>query len=123
MNTIHSGDHCDFGRRLVQTNDLDPVYVLLHNAPMSKEQLHQWLLAYWCFYHVGTASWIAQNSGGFWNRMKTAAGSKEYPRSSERRHFRGRNAANSVAYLEDRGIESLFSDVIQNGRAQHVVNA
>ncbi|MBZ4299837.1 hypothetical protein LAJ56_17985, partial [Streptococcus pneumoniae] len=65
-------------------------------------------LAYWCFYHVGTASWIADRSVGYWQRMEKAAGSKEYPRSSERRHFRGGQATRSVAWLKEHGLESLF---------------
>lgn len=91
-------DIYQFGRRLIKTGDLDPVYILLWNSKFSKETLRRWLLAYWCFYHVGTASWIAE--GNFWERMKIAAGSKEYPRSSERRHYRGQQALKSVMWLK-----------------------
>jgi hypothetical protein len=77
----------EFGRRLVETNDLDPVYVLLWEAGMETRQLEAWLLAYWCFYDMGTASWIAESyfdrgtkaSTSFWDRMDTAAKSKDYP--------------------------------------------
>lgn len=99
----------DFGRQLIESQDLDPVYVLLYFCPeiyRDQETLERWLLAYWCFYHVGTASWIA--SGDYWDRMYAAAGSKEYPRCPERRHFRGQNAIKSVTYLEHRGLASLF---------------
>jgi len=99
-------DCYEFGRRLLAANDLDPVYVLVHEAGLDHDRLKRWLLAYWCFYHVGTASWVSETD--FWGRMRTAAGSKDYPRSSERRHFRGENARKSVEFLEEQGIEALF---------------
>lgn len=108
-----------FGRALLEANDLDPVYVILHESDLDRKEkntdetlLERWLIAYWCFYHVGTASWILD--GGtehYWPRMRTAAGSKEYPRSSERRHFRGIQAVKSVAYLEGRGVYDLFTEL------------
>lgn len=105
----------DFGRELLRTNDLDPVYVVLWHAKLEPVYLRTWLLSYWCFYHVGTASWCAQAGDGYWNRMETAAGSKDYPRCHERRHFRGDNARKSVAYLRSRGSAALFDDLLQAG--------
>ncbi|MGL6095367.1 MAG: hypothetical protein ACRC7O_06160 [Fimbriiglobus sp.] len=106
----------EFGRRLLDANDLDPVYALLYCAELPEDHLRRWLIAYWCFYHVGTASWAADGKeAGFWDRVETAAKSKEYPRSSERRHFRGKNAADSVRYLEGRGVPALFDDLLSAG--------
>lgn len=101
----------EFGRSLLQTRDLDPVYVLLHRAALEPTVLRRWLLAYWCFYHVGTASWIADSASaaGYWRRMEVAAGSKDYPRCHERRHFRGAFAGRSVDYLHRRGLHNLFN--------------
>lgn len=104
-------DVISFGRRLLETNDLDPVYVMVHEAKFEPPLLKRWLLSYWCFYHVGTASWCADSPTTFWDRMGTAAGSKEYPRSSERRHFRGANAMAGVEYLRSRGAAYLFRDL------------
>lgn len=101
----------EFGKQLLDTNDLDPVYVVLHNVDWDVDIKH-WLLSYWCFYHAGTASWIV-DSKNYWRAMETAAGSKEYPRSPERRHFRAQNAIKSVAYLKSRGVASLFEDIQQ----------
>lgn len=101
----------DFGRELLRTKDLDPVYVVLWKAQLDPALLRRWLLAYWCFYHVGTASWIATGGVDYWPRMRTAAGSKDYPRSSERRHFRGGNARKSVEFLEKTDIEGLFRPI------------
>jgi len=101
----------DFGKRLLDTNDLDPVYVLIHESNLNENQIRKWLLAYFCFYHVGTSSWIIdQNS--YWGAMLKAAGSKDYPRCRERRHFRGLNALKSVTYLKNQGLESLFKPLI-----------
>lgn len=107
-----------FGRSLVQTGDLDPVYILVWQADLPTVQLQRWLLAYWCFYHVGTACWITGDNGteaDYWERMQAAAASKEYPRCPERRHFRGQQAANSVAYLKKRGCGPLFKDLLSAG--------
>lgn len=99
----------EFGEKLLETKDLDPVYVLLWNARLSPSLLRRWLLAYWCFYHMGTSSWIASKRGDeYWERFETAAGSKDYPRATERRHFRGKNAAKSTEYLRSVGVEGLF---------------
>lgn len=101
----------EFGRKLLETNDLDPVYVLLWNAGFSPNDLQRWLLAYWCFYHVGTASWITEGGGeeAYWGRMFVAARSKSYPRSAERRHFRGANAEKSVTWLSSKGVAAIFA--------------
>lgn len=104
----------EFGTKLLETKDLDPVYVLLHHSGINPSKLKRWLLSYWCFYHVGTASWIASTNTDvdYWIRMETAARSKDYPRSSERRHFRGQNAIKSVAYLSGIGVTKLFDDLL-----------
>lgn len=115
----------DFGRELLRARDLDPVYVLVWEAKLDQELLCHWLLAYWCYYHVGTASWIAdpQNSytgkdrfSDYWPRMYAAAGSKEYPRSAERRHYRGKQALASVEWLEQRGVPLLFRPFLTRRR-------
>ena len=103
----------EFGRQLLDTLDLDPVYVLLWESDLRGDELNRWLLAYWCFYHMGTASWIVDaGPRRYWERMATAAASKEYPRSSERRHFRGKAATTSVAWLEEQGLDNLFHPLI-----------
>lgn len=97
----------EFSRQLVSTKDLDPVYVVLWQAGFDREILQRWLLAYWCFYHCGTASWIVDQPN-YWQAMRAAAATKEHPRSSERRHFRGATAINSVEYLAKQDVRNLF---------------
>lgn len=87
----------DFGRQLVETEDLDPVYVMLYKAELDRETLYKWLLAYWCFYHCGTSSWIVD--GKFEERLLQAAETAVHPRGTERRHFRGRNGVDSVKWI------------------------
>lgn len=100
----------EFGKQLLATKDLDPVYTILWEAQLPKQTLKRWLLAYWCFYHVGTASWIAtsESEEWFWRKMMVAAKSKDYPRCTERRHFRGENAVKSVAFLSSHKVSTLF---------------
>lgn len=100
----------EFGRQIIESRDLDPVYVVLHEAQLDRRTLQKWLLGYWCFYHMGTASWVV-DQGLYWQAMLTAAGSKDYARSSERRHFRGKSALDSVAWLKDRGVDALFKPI------------
>ena len=87
-----------FGRALIETGDLDPTYIVLWEAQLEPELRAKFLLAYWCFYHFGTASWIS-SQGNYWEALLGAASTKEHPRSSERRHFRGGQAIRAVEEL------------------------
>ena len=103
----------EFGDRLIQTRDLDPTYVGLHGAALGQDQLCRWLLAYWCFYHVGVACYLSEFEGGdYWDWMLRAAYNHEeqlphhyglpegrWPRAAERRHFRGQKCADAVEWL------------------------
>lgn len=100
----------DFGQQLLETNDLDPIYVMLWEAKFPREKLQKWLLSYWCHYHAGTASWtVDQNS--FWDALMAVAGSKDYPRSSERRHFRGNSALKSVLDLQKQSVSERLNPI------------
>lgn len=117
-NTRLDGDKLsvfDFGRKLLETKDIDPVYVILNEVlkgpwTYNHDLLYRWLVSYWCFYHVGTANALAGSAiegaeavvvteDWFWKRLAAAAATKEYPRSTERRHFRGENAISCVSSL------------------------
>lgn len=111
----------NFGRQLLLSGDLDPIYIALNQmkvedglgiACFGKKRLNRWLLAYWCFYHAGVASYMCEmDSDMFWDFMMIAAknetpcpvaGVERWPRGQERRHFRGENAIKSVTHLKDR---------------------
>lgn len=100
----------EFGRALIRSKDLDPVYVMLNEAGLSLAHLSTFCLAYWCFYHVGVAAYMAErgatDNNEFWSLMWTACvnergtaphdPAERWPRAPERRHFRGQ--ACEVAY-------------------------
>lgn len=105
----------EFGAQLLSSGDLDPIYVGLLNCRekgMPDDNLHRWLLAYWCFYHAGVASYMSSLKGTeFWDRMMVAArnddsrpapGGDRWPRAKERRHFRGKQATLAVTELRER---------------------
>ena len=110
----------DFGDALIRTGDLDPVYYV-RKANLPEPQLCRWLLAYWCFYHAGSASFLSDFEGDdYWGMMKEAAknnvGPKyfkhishgpdldRWPRAAERRHFRGDKCVKAIEWLaRDRG--------------------
>lgn len=104
----------EFGHSLLTTGDLDPIYIMLHRAALPEVTLHRWCMSYWCFYHAGAASKMAEapNDIQFWKYMWAAADNSElvpailedgsrvrWPRGSERRHFRGEQAHRGVGYL------------------------
>lgn len=99
-----------FGAHLLDTNDLDPLYVALSRWGVTPAQCKRWLVAYWCFYHAGVACWIAEHEGAaFWDQMQIAARNEfltplggRWPRGHERRHFRGEAAQRAVAELAER---------------------
>ncbi len=96
-----------FGRQLLTTGDLDPLYIALARSGMPSEERARWLIAYWCFYHAGASSYLAEYEGHeFWMKMMTAAINHDpsplggrWPRAPERRHFRGNQAIQAVGEL------------------------
>ena len=97
-----------FGRELITSGDLDPVYIALTDMDLGPEQKCRWLLAYWCWYHCGVASWLSEFEGpDFWVKMlQVAKNEKEHPmtgtryqRGKERRHARGDAGINMVMEL------------------------
>lgn len=90
----------EFGRQLIETEDLDPLYIALNNSGFNKREMCKWLVAYWCYYHAGLCCEIAEQKD-FWKAMiKVAKGGTDYPRGTERRHFRGKLAIESIGSLQ-----------------------
>lgn len=100
----------ELGEQLFKSGDLDPIYLGLLGSELPTDQLSRWLVSYFCFYHAGFASLASENRGKkFWKVMMEAAvnetsapGGGRWPRGSERRHFRGKAAVNTINYLEKR---------------------
>lgn len=103
-------DIVSFGRHLLETDELDPVYVALHRASLPDDVVARWLVAYWCYYDTGVASYLSEHEGEmFWSLMETAAANRipaptgeRWRRAKERRHFRGKAATTAVEQLEKR---------------------
>lgn len=96
-----------FGAILLESGDLDPVYIALVKACPEPARLYRWMVAYWCFYSAGFASWASDREGPeFWRVMALAAANDteapcggRWPRGAERRHFRGHKAVGAVDNL------------------------
>jgi hypothetical protein len=97
----------EFGNKLFETGDLDPIYVMLNDIPVPWETTARFSLAYWCFYHAGFAAFAA-DADDFWDVMNTASNNveacpvtedKRWPRGTERRHFRGVISAKAINHL------------------------
>lgn len=123
----------DFGKQLIQSQDLDPVYCTIYRAKLLEPQLARVLLAYWCFYHLGVSAYISEaTDASYWKLMRTAAVNKtltplgsRWPRGAERRHFRGVKCVEAIDWFSkkppEHWVDSLqycFTDesVIQNVR-------
>jgi len=97
-----------FGRELIESEDLDPVYVLAANANINDNTLKRFLLAYFCYYHVGVASKCAE-SNDFYATMWQGI-EERWPRGMERRYFWGRQAAGTIQHLQDWGEPEAIID-------------
>lgn len=103
-------DFIPFGKQLIQSGDLDPVYLALNSVSFSKEQRLRWIVAYCAFYHCSVACWLSELKGAeFWHYLKIAAENKvsspikeRWPRGHERRHFRGEQALAAINDWENR---------------------
>lgn len=106
----------EFGRELIASGDLDPVYIMLNRSGLDDTMKARWCLAYWCLYHTGVAAYISECPGcaeeqkaqGFWHLLLKAAENQRspigdrWPRGKERRHWRGENAFRSFGHLYSR---------------------
>lgn len=89
-----------FGKELIRTYDLDPVYAMLNTAGLRREELTRWCLLYWMTYRVDVASSLC-NASPFWPAVERVVLAQASPRGSERRHYRGGQAAASLRWLQD----------------------
>jgi hypothetical protein len=110
----HFAAAIEFGRDLITTQDLDPVYTAIHGAGLDYDFRARLLLAYSCLYHLGASVAIAQNKDtDYWDALMVAAVNEglQWPRGSERRHWRGQQALQTAHYLRER--YTYPEDVVQ----------
>lgn len=100
----------EFGRELLITRDLDPIYVALQEVDLPSANLSRWLVSYWTFYSAGVSCWMSERPDDeFWQAMHVAAENEapaphggRWARGAERRHCRGQAAVKCVADLSGR---------------------
>jgi len=91
----------EFGKQLVETGDLDPLYIALWEANLPRQQLCRWLVCYFCYYHAGLCCWASEQKDEWGTLDRIARGGTAYPRGSERRHFRGQFAITAIEKLRN----------------------
>jgi hypothetical protein len=95
----------EFGVELVRTGDLDPVYIAMAKSGLSNNDLKRLILSYSCLYHLGASAALSRYRGKpFFDRLNEAAlnANGRWPRGTERRHWRGSAATDTVAYLSQK---------------------
>ncbi len=103
MDLFHFNAAVDFGRVLIESGDLDPVYIAIAGADLPLRQRKRLVLAYSCLYNLPLAGAMSEQAGdSFWHMLLRAAASSEYPRGTERRHWRGAAAIESAGDLASR---------------------
>lgn len=82
-----------FGRLLILSGDLDPVYIMLSRTAQSPQYLKRWIIAYMGCYHAGVATYIC--AGGETRDVERIleASSKGWPRGQERVKSFGKDSA------------------------------
>jgi hypothetical protein len=110
INTLH-----DFSRVLVETGEIDPSYVMLcglrQQPNFGDEWVKRFCVAYLLFYHTGTAARAAEREGAaFWRQLESDWHDTT-SRGTERRHFRGAKAWETLQFCSrafDRSPELMF---------------
>jgi hypothetical protein len=110
----------DFGVDLLTSYDLDPIYPMVAIANISEKIMKRWLLAYWCYYHAGVSSRIAE-SNDFYEAMWQGVYQK-WPRGMERRYFYGDTAKNALYGLKAYGTPEQVVDRMTQHRTFQDVN-
>lgn len=103
----------EFGLGLLETLDLDPVYVALNRSRLSRVELTRFILGWMMYYHTGLACWMmTHKSKGLLSAFEyVAKHNDEFPRGSQRKHHRNAAALACVA-----GMQTQFSTATEFAR-------
>lgn len=103
-----------FGRQLLSSGDLDPLYIMLVSAPIATPMLKRFLLAYSMYYHAGVAAKASeyQANTDYWAFLTD--GIPSFPRGTERRHFRGDLARKTISGMAG-GPPEMIVDTMLKG--------
>lgn len=98
-----------FGKALLDTNDLDPLYNMLWCANIPPLTMERFIIAYSLYYHAGVAAKCAEAPDSkFWSLIRYGMDNK-WPRGTERRHWRGKAAYESYKNISSVSPRSLFA--------------
>lgn len=105
-------DPIEFGTKLIDTLDLDPVYVALEGITDPAQKARA-CVAYWFYYHLGVAAKLSEAPGpDFWKAVEGVL--ETAPRGTERRHFRGLKASVAVRLLRARFLKKGVQPLIES---------
>lgn len=107
---------------MIRSEDLDPVYCCLVDADLPDDQLKRMLLAYWCFYSVGTAARIVEPGPDYFYTMMMKAHHEKWPHGFERRYFYGDLAFKTITQLEEFGSPERVVDHMTRHQTFHAAN-
>ncbi len=119
----------EFADALIISGDLDPVYIALCRVNLPHDQFRRWLFAYWCFYHMGVASYLSEfTDGRYWDQMSKAAKNaspppvgERWPRGTERRHFRGEKCVLAMEMFATRPAETWVTSLYPFETADEII--
>lgn len=106
-------DYHEFGHYLLDTYDLDPLYVILASVSWPEKVMKTFLLGYWVFYSAGVACKIAEAKKPY--ETMFALDAQHAPRGHERRHMRGQQFEDTVNGLKQFGSPEKVVDYMLNG--------
>lgn len=106
-------NHIEFGHYLLDTYDLDPLYVILASVSWPERVMKTFLLAYWVFYSAGVAAKIAEAENPY--HMMFSLDAQHASRGHERRHMRGQQFEDTVNGLRKFGSPEKVVDYMING--------
>lgn len=92
----------DYAKAVIETQELDPVYVMIYNASLVKGQdwAKLFCLHMLMFYHTGEAAAAAEEGPNyFYTHILDQYATLR--RGTERRHYRGRNGLDSLQSVRD----------------------
>lgn len=106
-------NHITFGKQLLESYDLDPLYVILAGTSWSERMMKRFLLAYWIFYSAGVACKVAESKSFYRTMFEMDA--NHAPRGHERRHLRGQAFIDCVNGLKSFGTPEQVVDAMTVG--------
>jgi hypothetical protein len=112
-------DYREFGNALLETEDLDPLYCTLTRAQIPQDMLKRWLLSYFCFYHAGVCSYIAEQPRDDFYSLLLQGIADKWPHGAERRHFRGQAAVDAITGLKQFGEPEKVVDYMTQHDTAH----